>query len=240
MKKEKKKRDSFSGDIDQLQSNNIVDVSQTPMCATFPISRPCTIHSDAKPHKVNIANIQLEAEYEYVVVPSLSLYAYLKALTLNSSPFILLPGKMSIFIDNFFVSSADLKLTSPGEKMELYLGIDGNIKVEHTKTPQQHGKKGNILKKNKTRTVAHITTIKNTKPETIKITVLEQLPTTKDNKVRIDILQPENKEEYSITERHNLVKWDLTMDPREEKKIPFSYIIEFPDNKRIEVIEKKE
>jgi hypothetical protein len=41
---------------------------------------------------VTSANINLEANYEYVVCPSVKLFAYLKALTTNNSPFILLHG----------------------------------------------------------------------------------------------------------------------------------------------------
>jgi len=53
-------------------------------------------------------------------------------------------------------------------------------------------------------------------------------------------LQPENQDEYTITERNNLVKWDLTLESGEERKLPFSFMIEYPDNKSISVQTKEE
>lgn len=222
--------------------NQNVDVNQTVVCATFTISRPCTVQSDSKPHKVTIALIPLETEFEYVVVPSIDQFAYLKAKTNNASLYTLLPGRMSIFIDNFFVSTAALKLTSPGEDMELYLGMDSAIKVEHIKTPHTQGKKGQFLgmKKVKTSTMSYITNIKNNKSVKIKVTVLEQFPISQDTKVKITLLQPENKEEFQITERNNLIRWDFTLAPKEEKSLPFSYVIEYPENRGIQFKTKDE
>jgi len=228
---ESKKEEEIS-----VNNSQQVDVNQSVVCATFTISRPCTIQSDTKPHKVTIAIIPLEATFEYEVVPSMSLSAYLKALTKNTSPYTLLAGRMSIFINNFFVTSTALKLTSPGEDMELFLGVDSSVKVEYTKTPHQQGRKG--IKKNKTRTVSHITNIKNNKPEIVTITVLEQFPTTNDSKVKITLLQPDDPEKYSITERNNLVKWVFDLEPMEEIKLPFSYVIEYPNNRIIDVNQK--
>jgi len=37
---------------------------------------------------------------------------------------------MHIFLDQVFVATASIKQTSPGEKMELFLGTDLNIKIE--------------------------------------------------------------------------------------------------------------
>jgi len=222
-------------DIKLPEQEDIVDVNQTGICATFTISRPCTIHSDSKPHKVTIAHIPLETKLEYVVVPSLSLSAYLKAVTENASPFTLLGGKMSIFIDNFFVSTTSLKLTSPGEKMELYLGIDGSIKIDYHNVPHRTGQKSKILQKIKTKTVSQITTIKNNKDLPVKLSVVEQLPSTNDpTKIKINILDS-TEPDHTITERNHLIRWDFILAPREEKKIPYDYEIEYSHDKHIEI-----
>jgi len=220
------------------EKEDIVDVNQTGICATFTISRPCTVHSDSKPHRVTIANIPLETKLEYVVVPSMSLSAYLKAVTENISPFTLLGGKISVFIDNFFVSTTSLKLTSPGERMELYLGIDGSIKVEYVSVPQRHGQRSRVLQKMKTKTVSQITTIKNNKDIPVQLSILEQLPVTSDpTKIKINILET-TEPDHILTERNNLIRWDFILAPREEKKIPYDYEIEYSHDKHIDIQRK--
>jgi len=164
----------------------------------------------------------------------LSLNGYLKGVTTNSSPYTLLSGTMSIFIDNFFVSTAELKMTSPYERMDLYLGIDSAIKVDYVKTPQTQGSSG-IINKKKNKLYAYTITVKNNKEETIKAVIMDQLPYTTDTKIKVTLQQP-TLDEVTITDRNKLIRWDISIDSREEIKLPFSYLIEYPENKVIDLI----
>ncbi|CAF1600536.1 unnamed protein product, partial [Rotaria sordida] len=66
---------------------------------SFTIPRRSTINADGKPHKLTIGVLDLVSTFSYTIVPKLSLHAYLKASTLNTSDKYLLAGPASIFMN---------------------------------------------------------------------------------------------------------------------------------------------
>ena len=61
----------------------------------------------------------------------MSLHAYLKASTINTSDKQLLAGPVSVFMDNNFVTTSSIDSICCGDKFELPLGTDPSIKVEY-------------------------------------------------------------------------------------------------------------
>jgi len=160
-KSEKKKEESYDdedissgGDQSSYEVEKQIamamgaQVQQSVSNAVFQIQRPTTIGNDNKPHKVTINNINLDVEFEYIAIPFIIPNAYLKAITVNTSDYSLLEGKMHIFMDSVFVATAKIERTiSPNEKMELYLGIDINIKIEALPSTNQSSSYGLFEKK---------------------------------------------------------------------------------------------
>ena len=71
---------------------------------TYEIARASTIPSDNSEHKVTVGLIDVSPTLEYVTVPKMAPHAFLQAHVKNNSPFALLPGPTSIFLDNAFVA----------------------------------------------------------------------------------------------------------------------------------------
>ncbi|CAF3032987.1 unnamed protein product [Rotaria sp. Silwood2] len=84
--------------VDVLTSKAEASMSST----SFVIPRRSTIDSNGKPHKVTIDVLDLTSTFTYTVVPKMSLHAYLKASTVNTSDKQLLAGPVSVFMDNNF------------------------------------------------------------------------------------------------------------------------------------------
>jgi hypothetical protein len=78
----------------------------------FEIARRSSIPSDNVAHKVSVAIIDLEPSFEYECIPRKSNHAYLKAKVKNTSPYALLAGSTSVFLDNNFVSKVSLASSS--------------------------------------------------------------------------------------------------------------------------------
>lgn len=70
----------------------------------YEIARRSSIPSDDCAHKVSVAIVDLKPTFEYECVPKLASHVYLKAKVTNSSPYALLPGPASIFLDNNFIA----------------------------------------------------------------------------------------------------------------------------------------
>ncbi|CAF3374423.1 unnamed protein product [Rotaria sp. Silwood1] len=123
----------------KAQVNVLASKTEASMSSTgFVIPRQSTIDSDGKPHKVTIGILDLTSTFIYTVVPKMSLHAYLKASTVNTSDKPLLAGPVSVFMDNNFVTHSSIDNVCVDDTFDLPLGIDISVKVE-IQTSQENG-----------------------------------------------------------------------------------------------------
>ena len=80
------------------------------MCALQACQRICEVSGD---FLNNIKNIIFSAKF------------------VNGSQLPLLPGPLSVFFNNSFVSTSQLRLVMPGEEFRCLLGVDPALKVEY-------------------------------------------------------------------------------------------------------------
>eukprot|EP01112_Ceratiomyxa_fruticulosa_P008397 TRINITY_DN2177_c0_g2_i1.p1 TRINITY_DN2177_c0_g2~~TRINITY_DN2177_c0_g2_i1.p1 ORF type:complete len:619 (+),score=127.44 TRINITY_DN2177_c0_g2_i1:46-1902(+) len=201
---------------------------------TFLIPRKVNIKSDNKPHKVTITVITLASNYSYETVPHVRLHAYLKASVINTSEFPLLPGQVSIFLDNAFVSQTSLKAVAPNEGFEVFLGSDPSIKVDYRQ--EKYKETGGVINKVQSYTVGHVTTIKNNKDVEIEIRVKDLYPRSGDEKIKVKLLDPaeETGPNHKIDDDHHM-NWTFSIPPQGEYQFLFSYIIEWPAGKTVDL-----
>jgi len=138
--------DGKLSDVQQLDSK----VRSGSTSVTYEIRRLVKIASDSKPHKVPITEILFPLEFQYIVLPSKGAQAYLKAKAINNTDFQLLEGEMNVFIDEFFITTSKLQQTVPGDKINMYLGIDAGVKVNIKPVHKQESTSGIIFTAKKT------------------------------------------------------------------------------------------
>jgi len=148
----------------------------------------------------------------------------------------LLPGPLHVFMDNFFVTTSELKSTSPGAAFELYLGVDDSIKLEFIANDKT-GTAG-VIKKAKTAENQHITTITNNRQNQIRVFIFDQIPQPSDQSIKIKVLEPTIAEPgkglITYTLDKNL-KWGVDIAPNETKVLKLTYVLEWPKDKDIEL-----
>ncbi|CAF1067205.1 unnamed protein product [Rotaria sordida] len=113
----------------ETKVNVLASKTEASMSSTsFVIPRRSTIDSDGKPHKVTIGVLELTSTFTYTVVPKMSLRAYLKASTVNTSDKQLLAGPVSVFMDNNFITHSSIDNVCVGDTFDLPLGTDISVK----------------------------------------------------------------------------------------------------------------
>lgn len=174
--------------FDESGGNSGGNEGASSVCYSIP--RPATIESDNRPHKVPIGTINLSATLSYVCVPKKSQHGYLQAVAVNTDEnYVLLPGQANIFFDNSYVSTSRLKAVNYKEKFDLSLGVDPAIKVEYKPVGKFQETSG-LFSKTQSTTYRHHTTIKNTKNIPISIKVVDQLPFSQDEKIKVKLIEP--------------------------------------------------
>jgi uncharacterized protein (TIGR02231 family) len=202
---------------------------------TFQLPQPCNVPSDGKGHKVCIAMINLEMKIVHEAVPSLSSHVYMRASGKNTSPYLLLPGSVNVFLNGSFLTVSNLSLTNKDEELQFYLGVDESVKLVIKPEEIVTGKTGLIKKTNVNNTKRSIT-IKNTKPMAIEVQITEPCPTSQDEAIKVKLHEPEIREnDKSICrDDQNNLRWNLTINAGSDKTIGYHYSVEHASDKQIE------
>ncbi|CAF1086016.1 unnamed protein product [Rotaria sp. Silwood1] len=196
-----------------------------------------------KPHKVTIGVLELTSTFTYTVVPKISLYAYLKASTVNTSDKQLLAGPVSVFMDNNFITHSSIDNVCIGDTFDLPLGTDASVKVEYKPIKKMVDTQGLISKVHHER-IRHETHIINTKSTEITVFLYQQVPLSSDEKIKVKLVTPDLRQKehgrnctVTMNDRNNL-EWKCVLQAHGEYRFPLDYTLEWPKEKRVEYKEE--
>ena len=239
-----------SDDEDEARGGGIATTAVTSGgalgTATFAIERLATIEADNKPHKVTVALLDFDPKLLYFVTPELSTEVYLQVKARNTSSFPILASEaVNVYMDGSYITKTQLKDVSPPEEFTTFLGVDPALKVEHQQI-QTELKQSGWTSKQSTSTAAYRTVVVNTKPVATNVTLVQLLPKSTDEKIKVELIAPTkdrvteagagrdaeaqaapaakgSKGEAILQNKvtNNLV-FHLHLEPSEKREIPFS------------------
>ncbi|CAF0995433.1 unnamed protein product [Adineta steineri] len=233
---------------DEDETSNAVNVLSTTTEASmssssFAIPRRSTIDADGKPHKVTIGVLDLTSTFMYTVIPKLSLHAYLKATTTNTSDKQLLAGPISVFMDNNFVTHSTINNVCLGDTFDLPLGTDASIKVEY-KPAKTIAETQGVITKTHYENIRRETRLSNTKLTDVTVYVYDQVPISSYEKIKVKLVVPDLRTKqvnssYSVMMNdENNLEWKCLVKAKSECRLPLEYTLEWPKDKRIEFTEE--
>jgi uncharacterized protein (TIGR02231 family) len=197
-------------------------VEQGVAAATYQPARPVAVPADGSAHRATVAVFDLESTLDYVTAPVLAEEAHLRATATNSSPHTLLPGTASVFHGPDFVGSTKLDTWAPGEEVELALGIDDRVRVERKLVRRTATKV--TLGTTRRREAEYRITVANHTPRPADVTVLDQLPVSRDEQISVK----EVRAEPAPAERTELgvLTWKLALAPNESRDVHLGFRVE--------------
>ncbi|CAJ0568639.1 unnamed protein product, partial [Mesorhabditis spiculigera] len=186
-------------------------------------------------HKVLVAQVELGCLFRHEAVPCKSTSAYLSAMVTNSSGFPLLPGSLSVYMNNSFVSKSHINFVAPGEDFRCCLGLDPAVKIEY-KSPSRVVEQVGFMSKSSLITQEQIIHLRNAKVnQTVQLTVKEYIPKSNDDKIKVAIVSPEIRgkgQEARLNKEHNL-EWSITLAPGQSKDLSVKYTVEYPAHENL-------
>ena len=210
----------------------IAETTQVGGIVTFSLERNSTIPSDDQAHKVMLYQTHYAGQPQHITVPRLDSCAYLETQAINPADgATLLPGKANIFRDNTLVGTTELEHISPGQSFKVYLGIDESIKVSRDLVKREVESIGTYRRIN----YSYRIRLSNLRAEESKIRVIEQLPVSRDERIKVRLLrtQPEILEGEMGT-----LEWLLVLAPKSQpesrQEIAYQSSTEYPTNLAIE------
>jgi uncharacterized protein (TIGR02231 family) len=200
------------------------EVDTSGAAVTYKVPGTVGVPADGAPHKVTVAQYQLEPEMDYVTAPKLVQAAYRRAKLVNKSAYTLLPGKANVYAGDEFVGVTQLELTAPNGEIELYLGVDDRVKVERELARREVDKK--LVGDRRRLRYGYEITLKNLLDVEAKVTVHDQIPVSRHEnvKVKLESAEPKPAEQTEM----GLLDWEFDLPPGGEQAVHFSFAVEHP------------
>jgi hypothetical protein len=171
------------------------------LTSTYDLLGHKTLTPSATASKQRVATVAFTSVmFSRTIVAKYRPAAYLQARLRNGARMTLLPGPAGLTLDDCFLGRGALPRCSPGDTFTLSLGIDPAILISYPK-PEVRRSQSGILTREDSQVYTRTITLTNTRagsdvdadgPRTqpVSLTVLDQVPVSEDDRLRIDVLQP--------------------------------------------------
>ena len=183
-----------------------------------------SIPADGSAHKVFLGTQELSGDPDWVAAPKLEPHAYRRARVANTTPAVLLKGSASLFYGDTFIGSTSVPETPLEGEFEVYLGVDDQIKVQREQV-ERSVDKGGLVGKVRQMLYGYRIGLHNLRQERIALTVLDQLPVSRHESLRVKLVR--SVPEIEAGEMGEL-RWRLDLAPGEERELLFYFQVEMP------------
>ncbi len=194
----------------------------------FVIDLPYTVNSDNKTYTVNMADYALPATYQYYSIPKVEKDAFLISSIADWEQYNLLEGEANIFFENTFVGKTVLDVRYASDTLDISLGRDKAVSVNREKISDFTSKKFVGTRKEESR--AWKITIKNNKSQAIDMMLLDQVPVSQRDEIRVDA---EELSGGKLNPTTGEVRWALRLTPGEERVLTLRYVVKYPRNQNL-------
>ena len=214
------------GDINRPASSPTALVLKEESAREFLVSGRHSVPSQPKPTVLNYGTMELPAYFEYRSIPKLAPRSYLVAQLPNWQSANLLSGQMNIYLNNAYISTTTLNTTQFSDTLQLSFGADAEVQVKREKLEDLSGNQGFRGKKEVQQRFK--ITVHNSKKDSVKVHLMDQIPLSTDQDISIDYDAP-----GATVDEMGTLSWDLTLAPGEQVELYVSYSVRYPKNKRV-------
>jgi uncharacterized protein (TIGR02231 family) len=205
-----------------------VSTIQTTLNTEFDISLPYSVLSASKPTTVDIRNYEMKSDYTYSVAPKLDNDAFLLARATGWEEFNLLPGEANIFFEGTFVGKSFIDPNTIKDTLSVSLGRDKRIVVKREKLKDLTSR--SFMGSNKKESYAYEISIRNTKGESIKVIVEDQIPISQNTQIEVST---QDLGGAKFNKNTGKLVWEMELKPSETRKVIYKFEVKYPKDRQI-------
>jgi len=197
-------------------------VQKKDMRMEYTILSKMSIPTDGMDHRVSIGSFDLNASYEYHVIPKIDPSVYLAAQVNGWEKLNLMSGESNIYFDGTFMGKSYLDVNSTKDTLSFSFGKDNKISVDRTR----------IKEKSKSRTIGsrqkfEVTweiKVKNNGGAMIPLIVKDQFPISNNADIKV-----KNGELNSGTldEKTGIITWSFLKGITGSQSFTFDYSVDY-------------
>lgn len=217
-------------DKNEVQKVQLEEIEISDLSAEFDIKTEYTIPSDAKPYIIDVTTYNLPATYKYFSIPKTDRSAFMLAQITGWEQLELVAGPANVYLGGTYVGQSYINTKSTNDTLDLSVGRDNKIMVSRAKLKDFNNEK--LIGNNKKTTYAYEIVIKNNRKAPITIDVEDQIPVSQSSEITVETIDLSKGDLNSLTGK---VKWAMTIEPGETKKLILSFSVKYPRNKTVQL-----
>ncbi|MBV8326437.1 DUF4139 domain-containing protein [Chryseobacterium sp.] len=198
-------------------------INENQLNVSFDVDIPYDILSNNEDHFINLKQIKVPAEYKYYTVPKEGANAYLIANVKDFSKYNLISGPANVIFENMYIGETKINPNQTDDALNITLGDDKRISVRKEIINDKASEK--LFSSYQEKTYTYDLIVRNNKKEAITIDIKDQIPLSKDESVKVELLQSDNAE---LDKEKGFLTWNVKISPSETKKIRVSYKVRYP------------
>jgi uncharacterized protein (TIGR02231 family) len=212
------------------QKTNITyeEIQISELSAEFDIKQNYSIPSDAKPYLVDVTSYNLPATYKHFCVPKTEKEAFMLARITGWEELNLVEGTANVYFGGTYVGQSYINPRSVDDTLDLSFGRDKKIIVTRTKLKDFN--KDKVSGNNRKATFSYEMVVKNNRKSPVTLELNDQLPVSQNNDIVVENIELSKAELDPATGK---LKWNMTLQPDETKKVILTFSIKYPRNQNI-------
>lgn len=194
----------------------------------FEIQKNYNITSNGDITVIEIDTYSIDATYSYFAAPVINENVFLTAKIGNWEQYNLLPAEANVYFEGSYSGTTNINPYATTDSLTVSLGVDPNVAIKRSQN--KDFKKNAFIGSNKVITKNYDIELKNNKPTSIDIVVLDRIPISQNKDIKVDDIETGTS---NYDKDKGIMEWKLKLSSNESKKLNFGYTLKYPKYKRI-------
>ena len=176
----------------------------------------------------DIRSDEIPCRYQVVAVPRFSEEAYLSAEVKTTDLEEMQQVEAAVYLKGNFAGRVFLQPDMTEEEYHLSLGIDETVKVKRTQKKRYTSQV--LLKGQKKTEYEYEIAAASRKPRACSLLIRDQIPVTEEKTIQVEA---QNLSGGELEEKTGIVKWEMPLQPGENKSLTLAYSVAWPKDKEL-------
>ncbi len=199
----------------------LVTPSSGGLAVSFALPSESYLKSGAQA-KFQIAMLNLKTNVRRYIVPRFNNEVFVRAITVNTSDFPMLPGYARCFIEGAMTGGTVLNRVPTGVEFKLPMGYDRRIKVERKEVRNEKEERGKKIRHH----FKYAVELTNNADLPLLVEMVDQIPVSQHGDIKID--KPKYNIKPTKETEEGILTWEFTMNPKAKSLLEIEYYIEYP------------
>jgi uncharacterized protein (TIGR02231 family) len=199
----------------------------------FAAKEAAIVRSDGRSIRLRIGSSRIKAQRRIIAAPEESLNAAVTLELANKTGQALLPGSVARYQDGAFLGMTDIDFVTKDEDFSVFLSVADQVKMNRSLDKHQ----SSLVRNAKNRMqLSFVSTAKNLSDRPVTVVLAERIPVSENSEIRVSNVRIAPGEK---TDAKGIVRWTVTLAPREEREFRVSYQVEYPPSLVLDVRRKQ-